>query len=55
MPFAIHAQGVTIAEDPSFGEGKVFAHAEELYVRADLLPLDDAEPASVELLRLSVL
>jgi len=39
FPFAIRVQGATIAEDPSFGEGKVFARTEELYVRADLLPL----------------
>jgi AsmA protein len=39
LPFAIRVQGATIAEDPSFGEGKVFAKADELYVRADLMPL----------------
>src|SRR4051812_3051680 len=39
LPFAIRAQGATIAEDPSFGEGKVFAHTDGLHVRAELLPL----------------
>jgi len=39
FPFAIRVQGATIAEDPSFGEGKVFARTDELYVRADLFPL----------------
>jgi len=39
VPFAIRVQGATIAEDPSFGEGKVFAQADELYVRAEFWPL----------------
>src|SRR4051812_48252709 len=53
VPFAIRAQGATIAEDPSFGEGKVFAHTDGLYVRADLLPLlhGDVQLRSLELER----
>lgn len=51
LPFAIRVQGATIAEDPSFGEGKVFAKADELYVRADLFPLlrGDVQVRSLEL------
>lgn len=53
LPFAIRVQSATIAEDPSFGEGKVFARAEQLYVRADLLPLlkGDVQLRSLELER----
>ncbi|HSE48133.1 MAG TPA: AsmA family protein [Terriglobales bacterium] len=51
LPFAIRVQGTTIAEDPSFGEGKVFAKADELYVRAELWPLlrGDVQVRSLEL------
>ena len=53
LPFAIRAQGATIAEDPSFGEGRIFAHADGLYVRADLIPLlrGDVQVRALELER----
>ncbi|MDP9269328.1 MAG: AsmA family protein [Acidobacteriota bacterium] len=53
LPFAIQVQGATIAEDSSFGEGKVFARADRLYVRADLIPLlrGDVRLRSLELER----
>lgn len=53
VPFAIRAQGVSIAEDASFGEGKVFAKAEGLYVRAGLFPLlrGDVQLRALELER----
>ncbi|HTK94818.1 MAG TPA: AsmA family protein, partial [Terriglobales bacterium] len=53
VPFAIRAQSATIGEDASFGQGKVFAHADEVYVRADLLPLlsGNVQLRSLEMVR----
>ncbi|HXE89534.1 MAG TPA: AsmA family protein [Terriglobales bacterium] len=39
IPLAFRASGVAIADDPAFGAGKVFAQADEVYVRVRVWPL----------------
>jgi uncharacterized protein involved in outer membrane biogenesis len=53
IPLAFQVQGATIAEDPSFGEGKVFAKADQLYVSAKLWPLlhSDVQVSALEMER----
>lgn len=51
LPLAFRVENATIAEDPDFGQGKVFARAQELYVTAELMPLlrGDVQVRSLEL------
>lgn len=39
IPLAFRASGVAIADDPAFGAGRIFAQADEVYVRVRVWPL----------------
>src|SRR4051794_4866858 len=39
FPFAVKADGLTIAESPAFGSGQPFATAQEVYASAGLFSL----------------
>ena len=53
IPLAFRASGVAIADDPAFGAGKIFAQADEVYVRVRMWPLwrGEVEIDAVDLAR----